>query len=517
MKEHLHYDVVIVGAGNGGLSAAAYLVKNHKKVLVLEKHNLPGGCATSFRRGRFEFESTLHEMCQVGEGKTKGAVRELLDDYYGLKVKWVGFDEAFCSISKEKGKAFNVVMPTGIKEFTDEMERIVPGSRPSVETFFEMGKMIIDGVDWLASYNNEPGGFAKIKMLLKWKDLMKLVPVDTDTMLKKIGMPDKAREIIESYWDYIATPSDAMSFAVYCFMTTSYIIRKPYICHDRSHEISMAFDHMIRENGGDIWYCAPVKSFDVRNNVCHGVTLNDGTYISADYVIANIHPDTAFRKFIDPKEVPVRDRKMMNTRTLGQACWSAFFALDKSAKELGMSGYDTFVRTTGDTRKQYENIEKIDSEENCITILNEVVPDCSPKGTCLLQFTKFFKGGVDVMKDVKIEDYFKVKDQITLEAIKLFEKDYGVNIRDHIEEVVVATPATWARYIGSPFGGTYGYVPQNWDGMFARVQSGHKLDHTIKHLRFCGGHGTQMDGYSQSYLSGREQARYALLDMKKGE
>ncbi|MCQ2747878.1 MAG: hypothetical protein MJ223_01175 [Mycoplasmoidaceae bacterium] len=53
--------------------------------------------------------------------------------------------------------------------------------------------------------------------------------------------------------------------------------------------------------------------------------------------------------------------------------------------------------------------------------------------------------------------------------------------------------------------------------MFARVQSGHKIDHTIKRLRFCGGHGTQMDGYSQSYLSGREQARYALLDMEKGE
>ncbi len=51
--------------------------------------------------------------------------------------------------------------------------------------------------------------------------------------------------------------------------------------------------------------------------------------------------------------------------------------------------------------------------------------------------------------------------------------------------------------------------------MFPRVQCGHKLDYTIHGLRFCGGHGTQMDGFSQAYLSGAEQARYMLLDMRK--
>ena len=58
-----NYDVIVVGAGNGGLAAAAKTAKEGFKTLVLEKHNLPGGCATSFCRGRFEFAPSLHELC----------------------------------------------------------------------------------------------------------------------------------------------------------------------------------------------------------------------------------------------------------------------------------------------------------------------------------------------------------------------------------------------------------------------------------------------------------------------
>ena len=47
------YDAVVIGAGNGGLTAAVRLAQGGAKTLLVEKHNLPGGFATSFRRGRF--------------------------------------------------------------------------------------------------------------------------------------------------------------------------------------------------------------------------------------------------------------------------------------------------------------------------------------------------------------------------------------------------------------------------------------------------------------------------------
>ena len=71
-----HYDAIVIGAGNGGISAAVALAQKGLKPLVLERHNLPGGMATSFVRGRFEFDASIH--C-------------LFYEFQGYKDVWDGY------------------------------------------------------------------------------------------------------------------------------------------------------------------------------------------------------------------------------------------------------------------------------------------------------------------------------------------------------------------------------------------------------------------------------------------
>ena len=91
----IEYDAVVIGAGNGGLTAAATLAAKGVKTLLLEQHNLPGGFATSFVRGRFEFEPSLHEISDFGPQEDKGNLRKLLEDRLGLDLEWVRVPEAY--------------------------------------------------------------------------------------------------------------------------------------------------------------------------------------------------------------------------------------------------------------------------------------------------------------------------------------------------------------------------------------------------------------------------------------
>src|SRR5258707_13799384 len=55
------YDVVVIGAGLGGLTAGAILAREGRKVLVLERSNSVGGAASSYKPGDLFVEGSLHE------------------------------------------------------------------------------------------------------------------------------------------------------------------------------------------------------------------------------------------------------------------------------------------------------------------------------------------------------------------------------------------------------------------------------------------------------------------------
>ena len=74
------FDTIVIGAGNGGLTSAVTLQRKGIKTLLLERHNIPGGCATSFVRGNFEFEVALHQLSGMGTEKNPFFMRQTFNE-----------------------------------------------------------------------------------------------------------------------------------------------------------------------------------------------------------------------------------------------------------------------------------------------------------------------------------------------------------------------------------------------------------------------------------------------------
>ena len=124
------FDVIIVGAGIGGLVCGTYLVQNGFKVLIVEKHNIAGGYCTSFKRKNYLFDVGVHYLGAITDGPLGVIINEL-----GIKE-----DMRFQIIDP----AFKIVFPnhtininSEINKIADEFKRCFPKEELNIDKFFK--------------------------------------------------------------------------------------------------------------------------------------------------------------------------------------------------------------------------------------------------------------------------------------------------------------------------------------------------------------------------------------------
>ena len=506
------YDIVVVGAGNAGLAAAMTAQMAGKKTLLIEKHNLPGGAATSFRRGRFEIEPSLHELCDFGPAENPGDIRNILTSF-GVDIEWFECPDCFRSISTySDGTPMDVVMPAGIKPFIDKLEYYVPGCRPQVEKLFDLFQEVLDGI----SYITASKGHADSKVLQSdYPDMLRCGAYSTKKVFDALKLPQKAQDILSTYWSYLGVDMEHLAFIHYAAMVHKYVSRSAYIPAHTSHQLSTAIVERFREVGGDVWFNCRAEEFLFNGDRLCGVRTNLGV-IDCDYVLANINPDIIYGNMMPKELIPEREKKLSaaRNRDFGARMYTAYFCCDATAEELGITDYSYFLAGTADSAKEYNDIMGGMKTNNysiflCYNIAN---PAFSPKGTCVCSFTTF--GTPGDWNDLKQEDYFKFKNEGVKKMLKILKEKTGIDLSGHIEEYEASSPWTFARYLGAPEGSVYGYETKDWDGMMARMMM-LGTDYPIKGLRPIGAAGPRGDGYSAAMICGQLMAANALKDLKE--
>ena len=500
------YEVVVIGAGNGGLSATAFLAQKGIKVIMIEQHNLPGGVATSFVRGRFEFETSLHELASYGPKTNKGSIRTMFEDKLQLDTEFVQVPEAYRLILTDPDEKMDVTMPFGVDNFIEALEKEVPGSKESVRKFFDVAQEISAAFSYIGNTKGKPDQGVLMK---EYSNFLKTAAYSVKEVEDALGIPKQAQKILNGYWAYLGLPESRINFSLFAAMVLQYAELGGWIPTNRSHGFTTAFDAKIREFGGRIEYNTRVDKIIVDNGRVIGVETTNGDKLKTNYVICNASPILTYNKLIYPKsEVPEIAYKDVNARIQGLTGFVVYVGLDATAEELGLTEYGYFIMNNMDTEDVYDSWTTLQAPKGlaCV-VLNKAVPDCSPPGTCMLDITTLYRA--EAWEDVKPEDYYDLKTKIAEDLLINFEKATGSSIRNHIEEIEIATPATFARYTRHFKGIFYGYEPESWDSLVPRLMSMGK-DVYIKGLEFAGGFNRRAHGYSSAMNDGVISAQLIL-------
>ncbi|TFF86489.1 MAG: NAD(P)/FAD-dependent oxidoreductase [Promethearchaeota archaeon] len=477
----LNYEVIIIGSGMGGLTAGALLSKNSINTLVLEKHLIPGGYTTTFKRKDYKFDASLHMINGCGEN---GSVYNILEktginiSYYKKgdkitpiapdEVRFIELDSLFRIVDKNLNIDYKI--PSDFTKYKETLCKEFPDFESNINDFFEEMDKFTDFVfNFLSSDDSKDRGTPPQRFFTSLQET-------ASSLLNDFGITDpRLLKIITHITGFFALPAEKVSQFIYAVGAFGYNKEGAFQVIGGSGALASAMAETIKKHGGEVKLKSTVDEIliDEAKNKAIGVKLTDGTIYNANYIISNADATHTFNDLIKVSEEYLKSNKRIskfistiNKRKTSLSAMIAYFGLNIDLKKLGFTDYElSFYNQDLSWAEMLEIIETGEFEKNTnlpMTIYSNIDPTCCPEGksvvSCIaLSDINYIKKLLesDGTRGKKYKDYKKKFGNFMVKRISDF---LGIPDLDEMVEVMeVATPLTLNRYTNNRNGAFIGW------------------------------------------------------------
>ncbi len=452
----MKYNTVIIGGGLAGLTAGATLSKFGKKVLLLEQHHKPGGCATTFKRGEFIIEVGLHEMSGIVENGTIPQIFEMLD--VDQEVELLKVPEFYAAYS-DRGK---FVLPHGYDAASKALIEKYPEDEKGIKRFIKL----IAGIR-KESVSQPRSTFVK-KLIYPLMPLLypNLVAASRHTVgswLDKYISNENAKVDLVAHLAYWGDDPYTLSMFYYGLPFSGFIENGGHFIKGGSQQLSNHLASYIENQGGSVLLGKKVNKIVTENGKVTGVTFRDSfnnslepVTIPCDNVVANCAIPLVPAMLDEPFASSLKERIDDKTNSCSLLC--LYLGFNKDLEEFGVKHYSNVIEGEdvkslkdvkpnhqGDWSKRrfiFVDYAKVDSQL--------APPDKSEGVICTVDYLKDWE-------DLNKADYKTKKEEVAQILLQRLEKQFP-GIRDSIEYYEVSTSKTIQRYTSNPSGSVYGYA-----------------------------------------------------------
>lgn len=287
--------IAIIGAGVGGLAAAARLAHAGFQVDVYEKGGGPGGRCGQLQVDGFTFDTgpTLLLMPEVLE-ETFASVGRRASDYLEL----VRCDPNYRLHFRDGS---DVTFSTDLVQMGKELERLEPGSFRRYLQFLALGKE-----QYQTSLERFVGrNFDSLLQFVAPGNLRKIFEIKAHRKMyaevSRYFRDDRLRAALTFQTMYLGI-SPYESPAVYGLLPYTELAVGIWFPKGGMYALPKALERLGTDLGVRFHYGASAKRITTEHGRTTGLLLTDGTKIDADAVLCNADLPWAYRNLIDPAD-----------------------------------------------------------------------------------------------------------------------------------------------------------------------------------------------------------------------